>query len=206
MIACIIPTYDSLPTLKKLVKNIFDYTEDFRIYVIEDGQKKATLNWLKKQDIYTIGHHENKGVAVSWNDGLRQAKADGCTHFAVMNDDIELPPDWQKCLKEFKRAHLVSIKTDLPNTVIAGWFFVLDLEALDKVGYFDEQFSPFFWEDIDYGVRYQRSRLAYSIINLNIFHHGGITTYGKMKDKQKAVFELNRTRFQKKYPDIRLCV
>ena len=85
-LSVIIPTYNSLDTLKPLVKSLDN------VYVVEDGQRKETVDWLKKRD-KVIYHKENKGVATSWNDGIRQAYKDGSTYFAVFNDDIVVPKD-----------------------------------------------------------------------------------------------------------------
>ena len=122
-LAVIIPTYDNLEMLKPLVTQL----EGFNVYVIEDGQRKETTNWLKTQRVKSILHTENMGVAVSWNDGLREALKDGCTHFAIINDDVVLPKNWwEDCRKEFenKKVHLVSLN-------FSGWFFIIDKECVD---------------------------------------------------------------------------
>ena len=202
----IIPTYDSLDTLKVLIENIYSYTDgEYEIFVIEDGQKEKTRKWLREQDFRTIFHEKNEGVAKSWNDGIRMAMANDCTHFSVLNDDIELPMNWwSKCRDLFSNAHLVTVKSDIQHTVISGWFFILDIKCINKVGYFDEQFSPCFFEDVDYGIRFHNSRLKSAIADIDVFHHGGMTTYGTLKKESKISFDNNLIKFRKKYPNLRM--
>lgn len=209
-LAIIIPTYDNLPMLKTLVKQIYKYTKKFNLYIIEDGQKKETIKYLSKFN-KTIFHKKNEGVAKSWNEGLKAALKDKCTHFAIMNDDIELPPKWWEiCQKEFPNAHLVTLRSRrFPMAImLAGWFFILDRTAIDKVGFFDEQFSPYFAEDTDYAIRYYESGLKYAVVDLKIIHHGGVTTYGKIKknnsEKFRQIWNDNWMKLTKKYPRIRM--
>lgn len=183
----IIPTYNSLDTLKVLVKNIRDYTEDYNLYVIEDGQRKMTINWLKKQkDIKSIFNEENKGVAVSWNIGLKAAEKDGCTHFAVFNDDIEIPAGWwDLCQTGFDRdgVHMVCQRKGL-KPIMTGYFFIIDQFCLDNVGYFDENIRPFMVEDIDYEIRYKDKGYKIAMANIGVFHHQS-RTINKLLNKKK---------------------
>lgn len=203
-LAVVIPTYDSLDTLKVLIKNIINYTDDYSFYVIEDGQKQETIDWLKREKINTIFHKENKGIAPSWNDGLRMAIKDNCTHFAILNDDIELPPNWwEECKKIFDLdAHCVSIKPK-SNCILVGWFFIIDKECIEKIGYFDEQFAPFCVEDDDYAYRIVNKRLKFGWVELNIFHHGS-KTLKKIKKERPEFYEKvrqeNNLKIAKKYP------
>lgn len=201
-LAIIIPTYDSLNSLKVLIKNIRDFTdENYRIYIIEDGQKKETITWLKEQkDIHALYHKENKGVAVSWNDGLRKAIEDKCTHFAFINDDVMLPKDWwiesKKCFEI--GSNLVS------NNRLTGWFFILDKKCVDVVGFFDEQFAPFNFEDEDYFERFRQSSLKRGIVNIRIYHLGSKTIKTLDKELVDKVTRDNYMRFRNKYPNKRM--
>ncbi len=206
----IILTVDLLDMLKVVVKNIFDYTTgDYQVYVVENGQKEATIEWLKTQNVKTILHDVNKGTTVSWNAGMREAVKDGCTHFALLSDDTELPPHWwDVCKKEFENgSHLVSVDAGLPNIIFSGWFFIIDKEALDKVGYLDEQFTPFYFEDLDYSQRFQRSGLKHSMADIKVIHHGSATILGIFKkdtpDYFWKVYRANKRKFKNKYPELR---
>lgn len=203
--AIIIPTFDNLSGLKKLLKSID--TEKFKVIVIEDGVNKKTITWLRNQKDYPISvayHQENKGIAYSWNEGLRYAQMFDCTHFAILNDDLELPKDWWDVVKkEFENgAHLVTV--DDPSPIpLTGWFFVIDQRCVDKVGMFDEQFSPFCGEDHDYWLRFRDSGLKRATVHLDIKHVGSGTVSKLDREYYVNVRKANWQRLRDKYPNER---
>lgn len=211
-LAIIIPTYNSLETFKVLIEHVYRYTEgDFRVYVVEDAVDPKNVEYIKKlkhRNLEPIFHEVNKGIAVSWNDGLKAALKDECTHFAVFNDDIELCEDWwESCQKEFEKgAHMVCLDQPCPFP-LTGWFFILDRYCLDEIGLFDEQFQGYTSEDADYFLRIQDRGLKYVRIPLKIFHHGS-ATLGKLKkespEKFKEIWNDNWQRLRRKYPHKRM--
>ena len=209
-IACIIPTVDQLEMLKILVKNIFDYTSgDYRVYVVENGQKEATIEWLKTQNVKTILNDTNKGCSAAWNAGIKEALKDNCTHFALLSDDTELPEHWwDVCKKEFEKgSHLVSVEAGLKHIIYSGWFYIIDKEALDKVGYMDEQFFPFYFEDLDYSQRFETSGLKHSMADIKVVHKGSATILGNFKENNpkyfQEVYHRNKAKFRAKYPHLK---
>ena len=208
-LGCILPTYDLLDRLKVLIKQIFDYTSgDFIVYVVENGQKEETVEWLKTQNVKLILNEVNKGTSASWNMGMVQALEDGCTHFAILSDDTELPPKWWDiCKKQFENgSHLVSINDGLKHIIFSGWFLVVDKRFLEVVGFFDEQFF-FYFEDLDLSQRLSQSGLKYSIIKLNVIHHDSATIVGNFKKKKNkffmTVYRDSRRKFRAKYPHLK---
>ena len=169
-LAVIIPTYDNLEMLKPMVSNL----KGFNIYVVEDGVRQETVRWLKTQKVKTILHDENKGVAISWNDGIKEAIKNRCTHFAIINDDVVLPKDWwDKCKEIFSNdVHLVSMET---KCLMSGWFFIIDKTCIDKIGYFDETIGLYGGEDDDYIRRYRSTRLKRAYVDIDLWHYGSKT-------------------------------
>lgn len=208
-LGCVIVTYDHLDMLKGLVKNIFDYTTgDYQIYVVENGQKAETIEWLATQNIKAILNEKNRGTSASWNMGIREAIKDGCTHFAILSDDTSLPPGWwNACLKEFKEgSHLVSVDAGLPNIIFSGWFLVIDQEAVDAVGLFDEQFF-FYFEDLDLSQRYKKSGLKYSFVDIDVPHYDSATILGIFQKNKpdffRKVYKDSKRKFRAKYPHLK---
>lgn len=209
--AIIIPTYDNLEGLKKLIRQL----RGFDVYVIEDGVKSETVKWLRTQKkLHLILHNENNGVAVSWNEGLKEAIQDECTHFAVFNDDIELYPNWwEECKKAFDGgAELVTLTEGqklkmTPRAVpIAGWFFILSRSVIEKVGLFDEGIGKFIGEDTDYGIRCGLNGIKYALLDLPIKHHSSVTI---KKLDSELVEQARATSFQylrTKYPYLRFTI
>lgn len=208
-LGCIVVTYDLLPRLKALLRNIFEYTTGaYAVYVVENGQKAETIGWLKTQPVKLILNEVNRGTSASWNMGVARAMMDGCTHFAILSDDTSLPPRWwDACLDEFRNgSHLVSVDAGLPNILFSGWFLVVDREFIDKVGLFDEQFF-FYFEDLDLSQRLEQSGLKHSFVDLDIPHYGSATIIGNFEKNKpdffRQVYKDSKRKFRAKYPHLK---
>lgn len=208
-LAVIIPTYNSLDTLKVLVGNVFDYTSgEYNLIVIEDGQRPETIEYLKsidKPNFYPIFHEVNKGVSPSWNDGIRKAQELNSDYFAIINDDVTLPPNWwDLCYPMFSPdVHVVHDHFEY----FAGWFFILDKYCLERVGYFDEQFAPFNAEDTDYQFRCEALGMKMALVDIGITHVGSNTIKKVIKEepgRYQNVVNDNWQRLRKKYPKRRM--
>ncbi len=191
-LAVIIPTYDNLNMLKRLIGQVYNFTpKGFKLFIIEDGQREDAIIHLKslrdeRDNITNIFHQRNMGVAVSWNDGIKKAEKSGCDIFAIFNDDIEIYPDWwQEVEGKIEQGYdLVSTNQPEPPQIdhkgtrgFAGHFFILTKRCINKIGYFDEQFTPFCGEDTDYSYRFNKSNLKMILLeNPKLKHHKGTTT------------------------------
>ncbi len=201
----LILTCNSLDTLKVLVEQVKSRTNSsYRLYIVEDGQRRDTIDYLNTlKGVTVIWHKKNKGIAPSWNDGLKQAYADGCSHFVVMNDDIEVPKNWWNDCKEIvEQVSFCDLNQPSPRG-ITGWFFILDRECIDKVGYFDEGFAPYLGEDDDYYFRVRAERIKRGRVDIDVFHHGSATLnkFGVEALKKQSANALSRLR--EKYPNKR---
>ncbi len=178
--------------LRKLCAQLADYTNEYMLWVLSG----------------------EGGVAEKWNEGIRQGLREHCTHFAILNDDIEVYPNWlEDCMEAFNNgAKVVSLTAGkdlkLTNTAvpIAGWFFILSKEVIDTVGYFDEKVGNYIGEDTDYGIRCGLANIPYKLLDLPIKHHGSATI---SKLNREEVDERYRESFQylrNKYPTLRFMV
>jgi GT2 family glycosyltransferase len=203
MIGIVIPTYDSLDTLKALVKSIEKYTKDYELVIIEDGINRKTRRWLMHQNCISVFHDTNKGISASFNDGIRLTRH--CDNVAFFNDDIEIQGEWwPECELAFSKGFAVIGLTAPSPVPITGWFFVLSRRCLDKIGLFDEDFPKFMGEDQDLYYKTQSLGLKLIKLNLPVFHHGS-KTINKMSEK--VIKENRNTAWQllrKKYPMIKM--
>lgn len=143
-------------------------------------------------------------LSAAWNNGAKQAFADGCKYAIICNDDIMFSKDTIDALvEEYERLHkkekvvLVS-----PNNILAQlgqpydilnyerpndpftWSehpnfscFLITEDTFEKMGTFDENFWPAFWEDNDY--HYRAVLLGYKQICVTaapMVHIGGVST------------------------------
>jgi len=153
--------------VKNCVHAIKQFSKDFELIIVDDDSEFIN-DWLKEEaDIYIRHTDGNKGCAVSWNDGLRAATG---KHKVVISDDVFVRPGWLKsmvnALELFPNAYAsmpgvthmpASTEPEEIRTWIPACCFMLTDECLEDVGYFDERFHPFNYEDVDYWTRIFKS-------------------------------------------------
>jgi GT2 family glycosyltransferase len=123
----------------------------------------------------------NRGLATSWNEGLIAAYANGADVALIANDDaIAAPGDVLKLAEaavSHREKYMVSGRgIDLSTGERKDMLFSLaavNPVALETIGYFDENFLPIYFEDIDW---YYRAKLAglerMCIPTTNLIHAG----------------------------------
>lgn len=141
-----------IPTInrKDLLEEALEvYKENWRkrhIFIVDNGNQGIADNppYLK---VWTPPH--NIGVAASWNKMIERAKLLGYSHVMILNDDVVVqkdPFDIEKYIEEnpadFYNGH--------------GYFsFIIPITTYEKIGKFDENYYPAYYEDTDYTYRLQ---------------------------------------------------
>lgn len=120
-----------------------------------------TLESHPNVNSYRIG--KNQGLARSWNEGLRIAQ--GADVMMIANDDAIAGPGDVQRLAETAMANrekylIVGNGYDIRNGAHSHQALALaaiNPIAIQTIGYFDENFFPIYWEDVDW---YRRAALA----------------------------------------------
>lgn len=116
-------------------------------------------------------------VAKSWNLGMRRAAAKGYDYAVIANDDTTLDKGKMSMLVD--RLNSKTIFSFPRKNGSAFAFFAVNIPLMQKLGGFDENFYPAYFEDND---AYYRSQLAgYSsewVDSVEIFHKGSQTQFG----------------------------
>ena len=162
----------------------------------------------------------NRGVSGAWNLGMKKVLDAGYTHAIVSNDDLKFYPGSLRLIYETIKE--TGAATVSPNQVRGRAFepysiyeeqgvrsgadffcFAVDIEQLTQTaGWFDQNFSPAYFEDNDMHYRMINSGLT-SLIHTDcmVFHEGSMT---QKFDKHNPVtpshmFEANRAYFARKW-------
>jgi GT2 family glycosyltransferase len=80
--------------------------------------------------------------------------------------------------------------------------FLIHKRVTDKVGWFDEEYTPAFCEDCDYHVRMHRAGIRAVCLDLPFLHHGSMTVKNAESGEQARIkrgADQNRERFRQKY-------
>lgn len=189
---------------QECLDSVLRYSHDYELIIVDDASPLYTGDLLSQADI-VIKHNKNKGLAPSWNDGLKIARGD---YLVAINSDIEVCEGW---LDEMKKAmdtlegdicgpsveHLPNDPTQPGYQWFPGSCFMLKRKTIETIGYFDESFAPFNYEDLDYWTRILKAGLRMvRAYNVFIKHKEGITVHSLNYKEQDKI---NKQKFIKKW-------
>lgn len=118
----------------------------------------------KAQNVELIRPGRNLGVAASWNMLLRSGET-----MVISNDDIEFEQD---TFARFVEAIAKSCLALSP----AGWdLFAQTSEAVARIGWYDEQFWPAYYEDLDYARRASLAGIEPIVVDAPYKHDRSLT-------------------------------
>jgi GT2 family glycosyltransferase len=147
--------------LETCLKSVSLNSDSCEVILVDDGSP-VDITGYNEVDKY-LRHDPNRGIARSWNDGCVMAEGE---YVAIINDDITVQKGWLD-----KLANALDFDTDYwvaaPGVTgkqtgtgieedykwFPGYCFMLKKETLVSMGGFDEQFSPFNYEDTDMWTR-----------------------------------------------------
>jgi GT2 family glycosyltransferase len=146
-------------------------------------------------ELYTPGY--NLGVAASWNWMLERAFGMGESALVIANDDVSFG--------EQTFAELVLGLDSLPFVSADGWAcFGQTASCTTRVGWYDENFWPAYYEDNDYEMRLRRAGISPVRVVSQPLQHVGWATTRRLGDPAwlREGRERNRQYFQRKWsPD-----
>jgi len=155
----------------------------------------------------------NRGVAASWNEGMRRAMDDGYRYGIITNDDVRFTPgaliSMYGALKSSGAVSMSANQNGAYQPTGIEWgidFFCLafDMEQLvDQCGWFDENFIPAYFEDNDMAYRISLAGLkTYIDTNAVVNHVGSATQFLHGEDNgvcSHFQFEKNRSYYNYKW-------
>lgn len=153
--------------VEKCVGLIKAHSKDYELIVVDDCSTLAQDFLQDQSDSYIRHEGVNRGCAVSWNDGIRMANG---KYLVIISDDVFVSPGWLECMEKaldlFPNAYAsmpavsnmpAGMQPEENRTWIPACCFMLKRECVADVGFFDEQFYPFNYEDVDYWTRISKS-------------------------------------------------
>jgi len=149
---------------------------DVRFYVFlhgQDGALRTRLETITSAiDCRYFPYGTNRGVARSWNEGLLASFNDGNEATLLVNDDIyfyeggfsafaNFVLSETRRVPEFGVVSAFGLETGAANAIGAGKFYqrphwqggacmAVGRGAIERIGYFDQNFWPAYFEDADY--------------------------------------------------------
>jgi GT2 family glycosyltransferase len=180
-IGVIIISYNADP--EPLFNSLKSKRHDVRPYIFLHSQDVGLKGKLSEITAATGARYfpygVNRGVARSWNEGLSRSFNDGNDATLLINDDLFFYRDGfdafadfvlseSRRVPEFGTISLYGLDTGTSGSVGAGKFYqrphwqgaacmAIGRNAIETVGYFDQNFWPAYFEDADYFRRLELS-------------------------------------------------
>lgn len=206
-----VPTITQYDALDKLISSvpeevsviIIDNGGNYKNYPVmdisevDDGDPN-TKNFYETNRVSVFNPQTNIGVAGSWNWFLRNTPPNDDKYWLIANDDVTLQANTMNVI--YNSAPSNPMMLDGEGT----WsFFSLHYDTVEKVGYFDENFFPAYFEDNDYDHRMGLENLSPTYNPEFKYDHEGSATLKAMdperKKKHHIEFRTNRAYFNKKW-------
>jgi GT2 family glycosyltransferase len=137
-----IPTINRADLLNEALANYFEDFKNTEIVICDNGKQEI----ITRERNFVIYRPENNlGVSGSWNMIMDYAEKVKATHVLMLNDDIYLGKSEEEVNAIVRLWNPEFLCTEL------NWCsFILSVNAYLKVGKFDENFFPAYFEDNDY--------------------------------------------------------
>lgn len=186
-----IPTINRADLLNEALANYFEDFKDTEIVICDNGKQDIIT---RERNFVLYRPEQNLGVSGSWNMIMDYADKVNGTHVLILNDDIYLGKSQEEI------ATIIRLwKPEFICTELNWCSFILSVEAYKKVGKFDENFFPAYFEDNDYFRRMQLSGVTI-IVNpmLNPVIYRNSMTIQKTPELNNG-FEKNRQYYISKW-------
>ena len=222
---CVAVLHHNNPSLiLRFLKALYDHTEDFYLLLLDnnstDDSKNVMIDFLKgKRNSQLLFSKTNTGVIGGRNELFKCFHKElDYEHLLVLDNDQIVQDGWQDQYMAFKDSGNYDI------TGVEGWqlrpgtfypykkcvshndFFnyvgcggmMMSREVIDKIGYFDDQFNPYYFEDPDYAIRASEEGFKIGWNSKNKILHLAHQTIGLKGDK-KTQFDKSHRLFMQKW-------
>ena len=164
----IIPVLNRFDLLEECISSIDCEVE--HLLIIDNSGKYSIPSGLYSGKVTVLNMPSNMGVAGSWNLGIKSFPF--APYWIIASNDIRYASGQLQKLADYSSPDVV-VKTS------QAWSsFSIGSNVIKKVGLFDENYHPAYYEDNDYETRMRRLGLSNSCQskNVNVIAYGAATT------------------------------
>ena len=192
--AVIIPVLNRFDLLEECISSI-DCEVEHLLIVDNSGQYSIPAG-LYSGKVTVLNMPANMGVAGSWNLGIKSFPF--APYWIIASNDIKYAPGQLQKLAD-------NSSPDVVITTSQAWSsFSIGSNIVKKVGLFDENYHPAYYEDTDYESRMRRLGLRDSLQskNIDVIAYGAATTIQneeRLFNRNIVTNESNKEYWDKKF-------
>jgi GT2 family glycosyltransferase len=141
-----IPTINRADLLNEALIKYFEDFQNTEIFIVDNGNQDIIT---REKNFVIYRPESNLNVSGSWNLIMDYANRVNATHVLMLNDDVYLGKTEQQILS------LIESNKDYGffNSFYNWCSFILKVEEFNKVGVFDQEYFPNYFNDNDYFYR-----------------------------------------------------
>ena len=180
MVDLVVISYNSLPYLKNLCKDIPIFTKNYLLYIVDNNSTDGTKDLLAhggNKFCLPICLKKNEGYAVACNRGAYLGKSE---YICFMNADLKINDGWlEGMLEDMGKNKWVATGpilldehgypfTEKPNW-LSGACFLIKRDVFEEIGGFDENYF-FYYEDDDICMKLKEAGYKFGRAGIGIVH------------------------------------
>ena len=209
----IIIGYNRAESLDNLIRRT--WRDDFTYHLFQHStnpQVESVFNFWSGED-NVVCHRErvNRGLSLSWNEGIIEAQNQGAEAIIIVNDDVAISQNDLIKLAEaaIEQKDKVGILSPWGWNQRMGYYeyiqyscFAITQLAIKTIGYFDVNFFPIYFEDTDYTRRLFLAGVKVGGVDGTTLDHVGTATVHSdenLNEQNKLTFQLNANYYIKKW-------
>ena len=217
----IIPVWNERELTARCIETILDNTHSpYRIIIIDNGSDPETAQYLnelagqKPELIYLKRNDKNLGFPKAVNQGIGLSDA---SYLCILNNDTEVHKDWlTEMIQVAEKDAGIGVINPASNNLgqkapapelsgkwiemaaCTGFCMLVKREVIDRVGIFDEIYTPGNFEDMDFSKRVVRAGYRCILAKGAYVYHRQNTSFKKRQDWDDR-FKRNRDIFNERW-------
>ena len=205
-IAVCIPAFSNAENIKNCIDSLINSNNNFydlSIFLYNNSGNQEIVDICKEYAfeysfIHLFDYRINRGCSITWNDAIEYVyflKPNYYSSLIFVNDDIEF---LENSFVDFVQASLEN--PDIPvitsGDISADGYSVFSYSrfAYEKIGFFDENIRPAYFEDADFATRIEKLNLNYKEHKININHIGSASGSNSEAKHELESIHLPRTK------------
>ena len=186
---------DQPECVKNCIESIFAHTNNFKLYIWDNGSREETANYLKEIDAYLHREDTNIGFIKPNN---RLAALGNSPYMILLNSDTIVSDLWDVAMISWLQTHSktkqvgymgmkyvkcgqnnydLQLSFDYDIDFVVGWCMCIPREIYCQIGLFDEENLKFaFSEDADLSLRLKEAGHELYALYLPLVEHIGNQT------------------------------